>query len=196
MTRAAPLGLVEAAAVGRLPVWAAAGPSRRAHMARVADLLDAWAVELGLGEGERIRWKAAAHLHDALRDESPETLRALVPPRFAALPGNLLHGPAAAQRLRADGVQDGELLDAVTFHTIGNPNLSTLGRALYAADFLEPGRVFRSEWRAELRNRMPGEMASVLPEIVRARIEKRLETWTTVLPETTGFWNAVVAERS
>jgi 2-amino-4-hydroxy-6-hydroxymethyldihydropteridine diphosphokinase len=165
-------------------------------MKRVADLLDSWAEKLGLAEGERVRWKAAGHLHDALRDEGADALRALVPARFRDLPAELLHGPASAERLRAAGVDDDELLGALTFHTIGDASLAMLGRAVYAADFLEPGRTFLGEWRAELRERMPHEMDLVLPAIVRARIQNLLDTWTSVLPETVGFWNALVAERS
>jgi HD superfamily phosphohydrolase YqeK len=188
-----PHTLVLEAADGRLPAWAVAGPERRAHMQRVATLLDAWAEELALDARDRIRWRAAGWLHDALRDERPDALRPLVPERFRSLPGPLLHGPAAAARLEREGVDDEDLLHAVTYHTIGEARLGPAGRALYAADFLEPGRTFRSEWRGELRGRMPAELDAVLVEIVRARIGHSLERATTGLPETVGFWNALVA---
>jgi 2-amino-4-hydroxy-6-hydroxymethyldihydropteridine diphosphokinase len=163
-------------------------------MGRVAGLLDAWAAGLGLGGAERVRWRAAGYLHDALRDERAEALRGHVPPSLRALPGALLHGPAAAERLRAAGVDDDGLLSAVAYHTIGDARLDTLGRALYAADFLEPGRSFLEEWRAGLRARMPGDFSAVLLEIARARIENLLARGTSVLPETTAFWNALVSE--
>jgi HD superfamily phosphohydrolase YqeK len=81
-----------------------------------------------------------------------------------------LHGPAAAERLREEGVADEELLAAVAYHTIGDPSFGQLGRALYAADFLEPGRTFRAEWRAELRERVPAELDAVVLEVARARV--------------------------
>jgi HD superfamily phosphohydrolase YqeK len=186
--------LVLDAAEGRLPDWAVAGPERRAHMGRVASLLDAWAGELGLSHADRVRWRAAGWLHDALRDEDAEVLRPLVSERFRSLPGQILHGPAAAVRLAAEGVRDEELLGAVRFHTIGDAGLGVLGRALYAADFLEPGRKFLDEWRGELRARLPGELDAVLFEIVRARIGHLRERTTSVLPETMGFWNALAGE--
>ena len=182
------------AAEGRLPDWAVAGPERRAHMARVAALLDEWAEALGLEEPERVRWRAAGWLHDALRDERPEALGPLVPERFRSLPGKVLHGPAAAERLRREGVTSADLLDAVSFHTIGDASLGRLGRALYAADFLEPGRAFLPEWRAELRARMPGQLEDVLREIVRARMGNLLERDMPVRPETVGLWNALCPE--
>jgi len=186
--------VVEGAARGRLPEWAVAGPERRAHMERVAGLLGWWADALGLEETDRIRWRAAGHLHDALRDEDPDALRPLVPEPFRHHPGHLLHGPAAAERLRGEGVADEELLDAVAFHTIGDARLGALGRALYAADFLEPGRRFLADWRAALRARMPGELVPVVTEIARARIENLVARGSPVLPETLGFWNALASE--
>ncbi|MDX1646933.1 MAG: HD domain-containing protein [Longimicrobiales bacterium] len=186
--------IIDEAAEGTLPGWAVAGPERREHMVRVAELLDVWTEALTLPEEERRRWRAAGHLHDALRDADPDALRSRVPPALRTLPGALLHGPAAAERLRVDGVEDGELLDAVSFHTVGSPTFRTLGRALYAADFLEPGRPYRPDWRAELRGRMPGEMDAVVREILRARIRHRLDTGHVVLPRTWAFWNTLVEE--
>ena len=186
--------LVEEAAEGRLPAWAVAGPERRAHMARVAALLDEWAERLELDDADRLRWRAAGWLHDALRDASPEVLRSWVPERFRTLPGRLLHGPAAAERLRAEGVVDDDLLEAVALHTLGSAGLGRLGRALYSADFLEPGREFLPEWRAELRRRMPSELDDVLREIVGQRIANLLERALPVRAETIGLWNALTAE--
>ena len=188
-----PHALVFEAADGRLPEWAVAGMERRAHMGRVAGLLDTWAEELELPRADRARWRAAGWLHDALRDEDPDALRPHVPERFRSLPGQVLHGPAAAARLADEGVTDQELLEAITFHTIGDAGLGALGRALYAADFLEPGRTFLNEWRGALRSRLPGELDAVLVEIVRARLGHLADRTTTVLPETMGFWNALAA---
>lgn len=163
-------------------------------MERVAKLLAAWADALGLDADEVARWRAAGFLHDALRDAEPEALRPRVPPELAALPASLLHGPAAAERLRVDGVDDGELLRAIAFHTVGSADFRRLGRSLYAADFLEPGRPYLPDWRAELRGRMPGELEAVVEEIVRARIRHRLDLGQPILPRTLDFWNGLVEE--
>jgi 2-amino-4-hydroxy-6-hydroxymethyldihydropteridine diphosphokinase len=161
-------------------------------MERVADLLGLWAEQLGLGAEECVRWRSLGYLHDCLRDEEPEVLRPRVPVRLRDLPGSVLHGPAAAERLRVEGVLDGELLRAVGFHTLGDPAFRELGRAVYAADFLEPGRPFLREWRASLRARMPAELDVVVAEIVRARIGHLLEDGSQVRTRTLRFWNALV----
>ena len=163
-------------------------------MARVAALLDLWAASLGLSDDQRARWRAAGHLHDSLRDEEPGTLVARVPPTLQGLPGAVLHGPAAAERLRIGGVEDGELLTAVAFHTLGDPRMKALGRAVYAADFLEPGRSFLAPWRAELRERMPDDLDDVVTEIARARIGRLVERGAEVHPSTVDFWNALVRQ--
>ena len=187
---------IEGAAEGVLPEWEVAGPERRAHMARVTELLDGWATGLGLADADRTRWRSVGYLHDALRDEDADRLRERLPPSLRTLPGPLLHGPAAAERMRIGGVLDGELLRAVAHHTVGDAAFGTLGRALYAADFLEPGRAFLPEWREGLRARMPEQLDAVVYEIVRARLAHLVERGMGVLPGTVEFWNRLVAERS
>ena len=179
------------AAAGRLPEWAQVDQPRIEHIERVAALLDEWALALGVGEAERSRWRAAAWLHDALRLASPGELRPLLPFELRDLAAPLLHGPAAAAMLRREGVQDEGLLLAVGYHTLGHPELDLMGRALYAADFLEPGRTFDPLVRATLRARMPAAIDSVIPAILRARIVYLLSTGRSVRPETMAFWNAL-----
>jgi 2-amino-4-hydroxy-6-hydroxymethyldihydropteridine diphosphokinase len=187
--------IVQQAAGGVLPPWAVAGDARRAHMLRVAELLGSWARALSLDPSEETRWRAAGFLHDAVRDEDPGELRLRVPPGLRSLHGPLLHGPAAAERLRIDGVDDGELLRAVAYHTLGHEGFGRLGRALFAADFLEPGRTHRLEWRAERRARMPHQLDEVVFEVLQARMEHGISRGNPLNPETMAFWNRLVEER-
>jgi len=162
-------------------------------MARVADLMEAWARELGESESGCVRWRATAWLHDSLRDAPPSQLREWVGEPFRELPDAYLHGPAAAARLAAEGVNDRDLLEAITFHTLGAPGLARLGRALIVADFLEPGRTDRTEWRAALRARMPAEFEAVLSEVVRAKLQRDLEGGEPIRPELVALWNRLVS---
>lgn len=174
--------IVRAAARGELPDWARASEKRRAHIGRVAALLGEWAEGLGLPEHERERWLAAGWLHDVLREAHPDELRPLVPEEFRHLPGKLLHGPAAAERLA--GQADPELLDAIRYHTLGSARFGRLGRALYLADFLEPGRRYDDEWTASLRARMPHDLDGVMREVVEARVRHVTESGSILHPET------------
>ena len=105
----------------------------------------------------------------------------------------MLHGPAAAELLQKDGLTDGEMLSAIAFHSIGSPGLKSLGRALYAADFLEPGRGFSREWRAQLREQMPNRLDDVLVEIIRARLNHQLERGSKISEHTIAFWNGLIS---
>jgi len=183
--------LIERAARGELPSWAEATPERREHMSRVAGLMEEWAGGLRLSQAEQVRFRAAGFLHDTLRDAEPETLRHRVPPALQRLPERVLHGPAAAERLRNDGVADGELLLAVAYHTLGHCSFGLLGRALYLADFLEPGRDLLNDWRRALRSRMPGEVGAVLSTVLGARIAHLVERGGRLRPETVAFWNTL-----
>jgi HD superfamily phosphohydrolase YqeK len=184
-----PDALLEAAAAGRLPAWTEAGPKRRDHMRRVSELLGDWADRLDLEPADRVRWRAAGYLHDALREAAPDDLREVVPPEFRNLAGKLLHGPAAAERLRAEGLDDESLLRAVTYHTLGHPDLDDLGRALFIADYIEPGRRHEPDTLAELRARMPGAREEVLRTVLRARLDRLLREGRPMRVETVSFWN-------
>ena len=186
--------IVREAAEGVLPDWAVAGKHRRAHIKRVADLMDAWSRELGLQKVDRMRWRAAATLHDALRDAPGKRLRPLVPPRYRPLPDRVLHGPAAAKQLKAAGVLDRELLRAVRFHTLGHPKLGALGRSLCVADFVEPQRLRMRSWRDDLKDRMPDDVDAVVTEIFRSRIRLVVKRGEALTPWTVEFWNILATE--
>jgi HD superfamily phosphohydrolase YqeK len=180
------------AARGALPSWADASDKRRAHMSRVADVMERWCRAFGLDDGEVVRWRAAAWLHDALRDAPAERLRPLLEPAYLQLPDSFLHGPATAAKLAAEGCTDNELLDAIRFHTLGHHQLGRLGLALIAADYLEPGRSAQAGWRAALRVRLPTDFDAVVLEVVGDKIRKTVERTESLRPEMISLWNRCV----
>ena len=174
---------------GLLPPWAAVSAERRAHIGRVAVLMDGWAEAMKLPAAERERWRRAAWLHDALRDAPDEELI-----RWAGtdtLPVELLHGPAAANRAEHEGTSDRGVLDAVRWHSVGSDGWDAVGRALYCADYLEPGRKFEREARAALAARFPADPAGVFRDVARARLLWLITSgWS--LPDTTvRMWNSL-----
>lgn len=159
-----------------LPAWAEVSPTRRAHIERVVGLLNRWADMMEVPARERDRWVRAGWLHDALRD--------------AALGDARAHGPAAAERAAREGERDGGVLDAVRYHTIGSPKWDDVGRMLYLADFLEPGRSIPD--RDELARRVPNERDAVLVEVVRRRMEWIIRSGWSMPEATVAFWNQLV----
>src|SRR5690606_7179742 len=97
----------------------------------------------------------------------------------------------AAARLRQDGYSDEGVLNAVTYHTVGHSSMETVGRMLYLADFLEPGRTFDPTGRAAWRARMPHDLNGVLREVLAARMQHVLASHQPLRRETLAFWNQV-----
>lgn len=172
-----------------LPDWAAVSTARQAHIERVATLVAAWAEEIGVPDSERNRWLRAVWLHDALRDASEELLREWAP--SAEGPLALVHGPAAAARAKAEGELDRGVLDAVRYHSVGLAEWDMVGRILYCADYLEPGRDHDAERRAELASRLPTDLRGVLREVTRDRLAHAIRKGWVVPEPTLRLWNSL-----
>jgi 2-amino-4-hydroxy-6-hydroxymethyldihydropteridine diphosphokinase len=172
-----------------LPPWAVVGEKRRAHIERVTGLLDEWAAKMRLAAAEAQAWHDAGCWHDALRDATEAELRSLV--KDPSLPPGVLHGPAAAIKLEAEGEGRAEVLDAVRWHTVGSPAWGRTGRALFMADFLEPGRKFMVDERAFLAAQLPSDFDAVFRQVVRARLEWTLREGKGIFPQTVELWNTI-----
>ena len=170
-----------------LPGWAHAGEQRREHISRVVALLGQWAEQLSLAHDEGSRWLTAGVLHDALRDAPAPMLRALTGDGETS--AELLHGPAAAVRAEQDGERRQDVLDAVRFHTVGSLQWRKTGKALYMADFLEPGRPFLTAERAFLASQVPHDFDGVFRQVVRLRLEWSLRQGGELFPQTVELWN-------
>ncbi|MBM4187411.1 MAG: hypothetical protein FJ206_08880 [Gemmatimonadetes bacterium] len=171
-----------------LPEWAEVSAARARHIERVVALIERWIVAMAIPEAEAVRWRRAGWLHDALRDAPEATLRRLAGDHG---PRGLLHGPAAATRAMEAGERDPGVLAAVRWHTVGSADWDWVGKVLYCADFLEPGRTHQSARRTELADRFPADPDGVLFRVGQWRIERLIEAgWQ--LPEATWrFWNAL-----
>lgn len=177
-----------------LPPWAVVTPERAAHIARVEALMARWAEARRVPSAEADRWRRAARLHDALRDAAPEELARWKPP--AAWPRSLWHGPAAAAAARAHGETDRGVLDAVRYHTVGYAGWDAVGRMLYLADHLEPGRARDRLALAALAERVPEDPDAVLRDVVMRRLGWLASRGKPIPEETWEFWNSLVADGS
>jgi HD superfamily phosphohydrolase YqeK len=160
----------------------------------VAELAERWADAMGVEPRERHRWLRAVWLHDALRDAPQEELV-----RWASStpgPAELRHGPASAARAKAEGETDRGILDAVRYHSVGLAEWEMVGRTLYCADYLEPGREFGRERRAELAERFPQDPTGVLREVAMLRLSRLVTTGWPIPEPTVRFWNSLAAGSS
>jgi HD superfamily phosphohydrolase YqeK len=171
-----------------LPPWAIVSDKRREHIARVVALLEQWTRAMNLPDDEASRWRSAGVLHDALRDAPEPMLRALTGDGSRAT--ELLHGPAAAVRAEQEGERRQDVLDAVRHHTVGSSSWTRTGRALYLADFLEPGRKFLIAERAFLAQQVARDFDACFRQVVRLRLEWSLSQDGLLFPETVELWNS------
>jgi len=150
-------------------------PQRSAHVERVVET--ALRIADARSAGDRQRIALAAWSHDLCREWEHETLCDAVDRRHFPLTETELqvpvmcHGPAAATvLLREYGIRDQEVLQAVRWHTTGKAGLGSVGKILYAADYLEPGRRYTTEEfrRNALGDTVEGMILRIL-EHLRAR---------------------------
>lgn len=172
-----------------MPAWSQVSDRRALHIGRVVALLTEWADTMQLSANDRTVWRDAGAWHDSLRDGDEVMLRAITGDHIR--PAGLLHGPAAALRLETDGEQRIALLDAIRWHTTGNAYWEPVGRALYMADFLEPGRSFMRKDRAFLARAVPNDFDGVFRQVVRMRMEWAIGEGMSIEAETVELWNSV-----
>ncbi len=163
--------------------------SRRAHAERVGALLVEWGDAMAMGRSEVDRWLRAAAFHDAVKDAPRAVLRDLAPDAWGL--DKLRHGPAAAELARQHGERDQGVLDAVRYHSVGFAGWDRVGRMLYIADYLEPGRRHQPTLLEGLAARVPSDTDRVLCTVARIRIAHHVDRGLPLLPETVAFWNAL-----
>ena len=178
-----------------LPRWAVVSPRRARHIAGVAGLLERWAGERAVDAAEAARWRRAALLHDALRD-APEPVLATFAPLPEGWPPSIWHGPAAAAAAAGEGEDDPGVLGAVRYHSLGHRGWDDVGRMLFLADYLEPGRTHERAALAELAGRVAAEPAAVLREVAARKVRWLLHIGRPIARETWDFWNSLVAAES
>lgn len=173
-----------------LPDWAHVSERRLEHIVRVTELLDEWAAALHLPSEDARAWHDAGRFHDALRDAPESELRRLAGdlPEYTL---DMLHGPAVAELLEADGETRTDLLEAIRYHTVGSARWGRLGRALYMADYLEPGRKFSRADRGYLAAQVPHDFEATFRQVLRNRLEWSLREGMRLFPEAVALWNSV-----
>lgn len=88
----------------------------------------------------------AARCHDFFRGKNNSELNELIqeynlPDRYIDNP-NLAHGKLAAAFLKRIGIDDEEVLNAVSYHTTGRAGMTLLEKIVFIADAIEPDRDY------------------------------------------------------
>ena len=104
-----------------------------------------------------------------------------------------LHGPVGAELLRCeDGLDDGEILDAVRYHTTGHPTLTPLGLLVFIADKLEPNKIKSYPYQQELRHIANESLHQATLEFLCRESALRLQRRKPVHPASVATINALL----
>ncbi len=131
-------------------------PKRFAHSIGVMET----AVKLAECHGADVeKARIAGLLHDCAKNYPKDELYAMCAQfgveldEISAKEPGLLHGFVGAHILKDEyGVEDGEIFDAVYYHTIGKPDMPLLTKIIFIADCIEPMR--KAPWVQEIRDRV------------------------------------------
>lgn len=121
-------------------------PKRYMHSVGVANTAAKLA---GMYDGDVRKAYLAGLLHDFAREVPDNELleialeHDLTIDEAELMQPNLLHGPVGAWLLKEQGIiTDDEILEAIRWHTTGNPDMGQLARIVCLADYIEPNRVY------------------------------------------------------
>ena len=162
------------------PALALEKPERREHSFRVAQMACARARSIGIREDKAL---LAAALHDCAKYvplDSP-LLEGFSCP--GNVPSPVLHQYTGAYLAEKHfGIRDGEVLDAIRYHTSGRAGMGELEKLVYLSDLLEAGRDFPGV--AELRELFWKDLDVCLYESLRHEVEYLNGTGKEVYPLT------------
>jgi len=118
-------------------------PKRYEHSMRTAETADLLAEKHG---ENRKKAAVAGILHDIGRDIPKEDLIATARKHFPIFAWEeaqpvVAHGKAGASLVKDElKIEDPEILEAIAYHTTGNPGMGNLAKIIFIADAIEPGR--------------------------------------------------------
>lgn len=120
-------------------------PKRLAHVQGV----EATAIQLAKRYGaDPVKAGLVGLLHDYAKEMPKEMFLDLIDkyrldPDLKNWGNNIWHGVVGIYKIQEDlGLEDTELLHAMSVHTIGAADMSLLDKILYVADYIEPNRDF------------------------------------------------------
>lgn len=146
-------------------------PSRFDHSIGVRDT----AVHLAMLHGADVeKARIAGLLHDNAKnmDNPYERCRELEASldEFELASPPLVHAKLGAETAKcAFGITDGEILDAIRYHTVGRKNMTLLEKIIFVADLTEPGRNFPDV--PKLRNLAETDLDAAVCECIRGTIK-------------------------
>lgn len=106
----------------------------------------------------------------------------------------LLHGPVGAELLRRDGLADGEIYDAVYWHTTWHSGLGPVAKAVYLADKLDPRKIVRYPFQAELHELAAHSLDTAILRFLERDLRSLLQEGSLLHPASVDARNELILE--
>ena len=142
----------------------------------------------------------AALGHDLLRAESGERLLAIAAEQgygaddVERMEPILLHGPLAVAILNERfGIEDDDVLGAVSFHTTAHPGMTRLQKLIFVADKIEPHKQQRSPKVVRVAELAERDLDAAMLACLDHHIEVAVATGWPLHPRTVAARNELIA---
>jgi predicted HD superfamily hydrolase involved in NAD metabolism len=138
----------------------------------------------------------AAIFHDYAKFRPKEEMKQIIkeqkmPSQLLEHNSELWHAPVGAYLVKKEvGITDQDVLNAITYHTSGRPNMTLLEKIIYVADYIEPGRHFPGV--EEVRELAQSNLEQALIKSLQNTIIFLLKKNQAVYPETIQTYNSLV----
>ncbi|WP_270180597.1 bis(5'-nucleosyl)-tetraphosphatase (symmetrical) YqeK [Alkalihalobacillus sp. CinArs1] len=158
------------------------------------------AVELAEKYGADVRkTETAAIFHDYAKFRPKDEMRQMVvdfglPKDLLDYSTELLHAPVGAILVKKEiGIKDGEILDAIHYHTSGRPNMTLIEKCVFLADYIEPGRKFPGV--EEVRELATVDLDQAIVQSIKNTVNFLMKKNQPVYPATFETYNDLVRPR-
>lgn len=140
----------------------------------------------------------ASYLHDIAKRFSKERQSAMAremgmsDPEIDSYPAAVLHGPLAALIAREElGIDDKEILQAITAHSSGCAGMSAAAKVVFVADYIEMSRRFPGA--EELRSHGNVTLDELTIAILRRKLSHLIEANKDIDLRGVELWNELAA---
>lgn len=148
--------------------------------------------------GNEKKAELAAIFHDYAKFRPKEEMKQIIleqgmPSELLQYNSELWHAPVGAFLVQKEvGVQDGEILDAIRYHTSGRVEMTLLEKIIYLADYIEPGRHFPGV--DEVRELAEFNLEQALIKSIQNTIMFLMKKGQPVFPETFHTYNNLIMQ--
>lgn len=145
---------------------------------------------------DKNRLELAAIFHDYAKFRDKQEMRGIIrkeklDPDFLLYGDELLHAPAGSFLVEKEiGIEDEEILSAITWHTTGRQDMTMMDKILFLADYIEPNRSFPGV--DEVRELSASSLDEAIIKALTNTIEFLMKKKQPVYPGTLATYNQLV----